>query len=105
MSGKKFPDVLMQEIRCLLALDARNHIMTVKGAMKTDGQLRMLEKIYSVLSAFINVVAANTINPFLRQAVSFQQHIVECTASQPNSVGCLGTIKSYSSLQHSPPSL
>ena len=58
MSGKKFPDVLMQEIRCLLALDARNHIMTVKGAMKTDGQLHMLEKIYSGTDGFDSVIDA-----------------------------------------------
>lgn len=53
-----FPDVLLQEIRALLALDARNHVITQKGSLKTDNQLIAIEKIFSGSDGFASVVDA-----------------------------------------------
>ena len=57
-SKKGLPDALLQEVRCLLALDARNHVMTQKGSMKSESQMRMLEKIFQGSDGFASVIDA-----------------------------------------------
>ena len=52
------PDALLQELRALLELDARNHVTTQKGSLKTDNQMVTIEKIFAGSSGFDSVVEA-----------------------------------------------
>lgn len=82
MSAKALPDALLQELRCLLALHARDILMESKAdGEKTDGQMAVMEKVYHGSNGFASVLDA------MMEAKGFYGHLFQKIPLEVNRQG------------------